>query len=73
MPGVRTNIRRFAMNTKAIASAVLTVSAIVGGLVYANSRTAEQQVQQVSKQGYICPVTGEELPCEHCCPLKLKN
>lgn len=19
--------------------------------------------------GYLCPLTGEELPCPHCCPL----
>lgn len=27
------------------------------GLVYANS------------QSYTCPLTGEQLPCEKCCPL----
>lgn len=33
-----------------------------GGLVYANS-------QQASAETYVCPVTGEELPCPNCCPL----
>ena len=34
--------------------------AIAGGMVYANSQHTS---------GYICPVTGEQLPCEKCCPL----
>jgi len=29
------------------------------GLVYANSQA----------QSYTCPLTGEQLPCEKCCPL----
>ena len=36
--------------------------AVVGGLVYAKS-------QQASGETYICPLTGEELPCQECCPL----
>jgi hypothetical protein len=35
------------------------VLAALGGWVYANSQN----------RGYICPLTGEELPCEKCCPL----
>ena len=33
---------------------------VAGGLVYANSQSAG---------GYTCPITGEQLPCEKCCPL----
>ncbi len=33
--------------------------AVGGGLVYANTQA----------RSYICPITGEELPCEKCCPL----
>jgi uncharacterized membrane protein len=36
--------------------------AVAGGLTYAKS-------QQPSAQSYVCPVTGEELPCPNCCPL----
>lgn len=40
-------------------SAVLALPlAIAGGFLYANAQG-----------GYICPVTGERLPCEKCCPL----
>jgi hypothetical protein len=28
--------------------------------------------QQASRQGYTCPITGEELPCPNCCPLGQK-
>jgi hypothetical protein len=37
--------------------------AVAGGLIYAN--TADQS----QAGGYICPITGEELPCPKCCPL----
>ncbi len=36
--------------------------AVAGGLVFAKS-------QQTSAEGYVCPLTGEELPCPLCCPL----
>jgi hypothetical protein len=32
----------------------------VAGVVYANSQAGS---------GYVCPITGETLPCEKCCPL----
>lgn len=41
-------------------TAVLAVPlAVAGGLVYANARAAS----------FTCPLTGEQLPCERCCPL----
>ena len=41
-------------------SAVLALPlAVAGGLVYANAQA----------RSYICPITGEVLPCEKCCPL----
>lgn len=42
-------------------SAALAVPLALGGAVYANT--------QVSG-GYTCPMTGESLPCDQCCPLK---
>lgn len=33
--------------------------AVAGGLVFANSQA----------RSFVCPVTGEVLPCEKCCPL----
>ncbi|MBN9520119.1 hypothetical protein J0H58_16595 [bacterium] len=46
---------------KWLVAALLAVPvAVGGGLAYANTTQAS---------GYTCPVTGEELPCEKCCPL----
>ena len=48
---------------KWIWSAVLALPlAVAGGLVYAKS-------QQATADGYVCPLTGEKLPCPRCCPL----
>ena len=35
--------------------------AVGGGLAYASNTQ--------KAQAYTCPVTGQELPCEKCCPL----
>lgn len=43
-------------------TAFLAVPVLVGGgLAYTNN--------QQKAGGYTCPVTGEALPCEKCCPL----
>jgi hypothetical protein len=42
------------------ASLVAVPLAIAGGFVYATAQKPE---------AYICPLTGEELPCPKCCPL----
>jgi hypothetical protein len=36
--------------------------AVAGGFVFAKS-------QQFTAGGFVCPITGEELPCPNCCPL----
>jgi len=41
--------------------------AIAGGLLYANAQAKAISPQQAD--GYVCPITGEELPCPNCCPL----
>ncbi len=43
--------------------------AVAGGLVYANVKDQPAKPQQVSAEHYVCPLTGEELPCPNCCPL----
>ncbi len=40
--------------------------AVVSGLLYAN---AEGRADQPQQAGYVCPITGEDLPCPNCCPL----
>jgi hypothetical protein len=44
-------------------TAFLAVPLAVAGVVYANSQM----------RGYTCPLTGEHLPCEKCCPLNQKK
>ena len=43
------------------AALVAVPLAVTGGLVYAGTQKAG---------GYVCPATGETLPCPDCCPLK---
>ena len=59
------------MRTKWFWPAMLALPvAVVGSLVYAKSHTqAKDDSQQAKAAGYICPITGEELPCPNCCPL----
>jgi cytochrome c-type biogenesis protein CcmH/NrfF len=42
---------------------LLALPVAVAGAVYANSQMAAKA------QAYICPLTGEDLRCEQCCPL----
>lgn len=39
----------------------------IGGLVYAGLQ--RDRDGRSNEGGFICPLTGEELPCPHCCPL----
>ncbi len=53
---------------KLIWSALLVLPlAVAGGLVYANVQG--EKPQPANADGYVCPITGEKLPCPHCCPL----
>ena len=44
-------------------AALALASVVTGSVVYARSLTAPKETP------YICPITGEELPCPCCCPL----
>jgi hypothetical protein len=58
------------MDKKWLAVAAVTLPLAVGGLVLARSPTKSgEKTQQVEDDSYICPLTGEELPCSCCCPL----
>lgn len=58
------------MNKKMFGVALVALPLAVGGSLLANSQlqTVENQTP-MAEQGYICPATGEELPCPKCCPL----
>lgn len=48
-------------------AAMLGLPLAIGGLVYAGVRTNVDA--QSDDAHFVCPVTGEELPCPYCCPL----
>jgi hypothetical protein len=47
--------------------ALLVLPLVAGGVVYAMTRAEQAPTQAPS--GYVCPLTGEVLPCPNCCPL----
>ena len=50
---------------KLLWAALLAVPVLVGGgFAYANATKPAP-----APDGFVCPVTGETLPCEKCCPL----
>jgi len=49
---------------KFIVGAVLALSLATGGMV------ATLAHSQADEEGFTCPITGEQLPCPKCCPLK---
>lgn len=58
------------MNWKFLTVAAVVLPLAVGGLVLANSSTKPNDKDQQVQEGlYICPLTGEGLPCCCCCPL----
>lgn len=44
---------------------LLALPLATAGAIYANS----QVYANAQAQAYVCPLTGEELRCEQCCPL----
>jgi len=58
------------MNRRNLLGALLALPLVAGGVVVATTQVTgeERQVQQTN-DGYVCPATGETLPCPKCCPL----
>jgi len=59
------------MSRKWIFMAVPIVALFTAGLAYAVAPFggAGEATPDEAESGFICPVTGEELPCSNCCPL----
>jgi len=53
---------------KSLWAALVALPLVVGGVVYAGTQVKAAKAAQAA-EGYVCPITGEELPCEKCCPL----
>jgi len=52
---------------KILLATLAAVPLLAGGLLYAKSLATPTKAA-----GFICPITGEELPCPKCCPLNQK-
>jgi hypothetical protein len=51
--------------------ALLGLALTIVGLVFAGqARVNAGAEQRHPAAGYVCPLTGEQLPCSVCCPLK---
>ena len=50
-------------------AALVALPLVVGGLAYAAVQSQSSKLAPVETEGYICPLTGEDLPCPNCCPL----
>jgi hypothetical protein len=46
---------------------LLSLPLAISGLVYAGVQANADT--QSADAGFVCPITGEELPCPKCCPL----
>lgn len=57
------------MNKYVAATLVALPVLAAGGLFYGQTDAKASDGQQVTEAGYVCPVTGETLPCEKCCQL----
>ncbi len=56
------------MDRKWIGAVLVALPLVIGGLAFAAAQSASD-TPSASAQGFVCPVTGEELRCEKCCPL----
>ncbi len=44
---------------------------VAGGLAYGKAQA--DRPQPANTDGYVCPITGEDLPCPLCCPLNVRK
>lgn len=58
------------LQRKGLWAALVVLPLAICGVGYGVSTRASQPMKA---EGYTCPLTGEELPCPNCCPLKAKK
>jgi len=57
---------------KYAAATLVALPVIAAGGLFLGQPSADAKAtdgQQITQTGYVCPVTGETLPCEKCCQL----
>jgi hypothetical protein len=57
------------MRKKWLWSVLAALPLVFGGLVYANLQAQADGVKRQNDTTFVCPITGEDLPCRKCCPL----
>jgi len=59
------------MQRKWLWATLLVLPLAIGGLVFASvqANADENANAKSSEAGFVCPITGENLPCPKCCPL----
>lgn len=55
---------------KWLLTALLALPLAAAGVAYGRALVRVEHGQETA--GYVCPLTGEELPCPNCCPLNEK-
>lgn len=63
------------MKTKLMIATVVGALTLGSGLVFAGfatstNRSPASDTSPEAAAGYVCPATGETLPCPNCCPLE---
>ena len=56
------------MKRKLLLIALVALPLAATGVAYGRTQLKTEQPPKAG--GYTCPLTGEELPCPNCCPLK---
>jgi len=56
------------MYRKWILPALVALPLVICSLVVVASESASE-TKAANVEGFVCSITGEELPCEKCCPL----
>lgn len=51
-----------------IGATLVALPLAISGLVFTAAQSAGD-AKAANAEGIVCPITGEELPCERCCPL----
>ncbi len=61
------------MRNKLLWGILLALPLVVGGGLAYGKVLRQSRPDQPSSSTFVCPITGEELPCPNCCPLNTKR
>lgn len=61
------------MRNKLLWEILLALPLVVGGGLAYEKVLKHSRLDQPRASSFVCPITGEELPCPNCCPLNTKR